>query len=133
MLEIKNKIYWCGIKDWELRAFHGHELSTHRGSTYNSYLIKDKKTVLVDTVWTPYKEEFIEALEKDVGIKNIDLVVINHIEPDHGGSLDYLMSFNPGIPIYCTKNGAEIIRKHFHKDWNFVVVKNRGLGQYRRI
>ncbi len=133
MIEIKNKIYWCGIKDWELRAFHGHELSTHRGSTYNSYLIKDKKTVLVDTVWTPYKEEFIEALERDVGIKNIDMVVINHIEPDHGGSLDYLMSFNPDIPIYCTKNGAEIIRKHFHKDWNFVIVKTGdsvNIGEY---
>ena len=133
MVEIKNKIFWCGIKDWELRVFHGHELSTHRGSTYNSYLIKDKKTVLVDTVWSPYKQEFIEALEKDVGIRNIDMIIINHIEPDHGGSLDYLMSLKPEIPVYCTKNGAEIIRKHFHKDWNFVIVKTGDsvyIGEY---
>lgn len=123
MIEIKSKIFWCGIKDWELRSFHGHELSTHRGSTYNSFIIKDKKTVLVDTVWSPYKEDFIKALEKDVGIRNIDMIVINHNEPDHSGSLGYLMSLRPEIPIYCTKNGAEIIRKHFHKDWNFVTVK----------
>jgi len=133
MIEIKNKIFWCGIKDWELRAFHGHELSTHRGSTYNSYLIKDKKTVLIDTVWSPYKEEFAEALEKNVGISNIDMIVINHIEPDHGGSLGYIMSLKPEIPIYCTKNGADIIKRHFHKDWNFVIVKTGdsvNIGEY---
>lgn len=133
MIELQKNIFWCGIKDWELRKFHGHELSTHRGSTYNSYLIKDKKTVLVDTVWYPYKEEFVEALEKNVGIENIDMIVINHNEPDHGGCLEHIMSIKPEIPIYCTKNGAEIIKKHFHKDWNFVIVKTGdtvNIGEY---
>lgn len=123
MIEIKKNIYWIGVKDWGLRQFHGHELSTHRGSTYSSYLIKDEKTVLVDTVWNPYKEEFVERLEKEVGLKNIDMIVINHNEPDHGGSLDYIMSRIPGTPIYCTKNGADTIKRHFHKDWNFQIVK----------
>jgi anaerobic nitric oxide reductase flavorubredoxin len=133
MIEIKKNIFWTGIKDWELRKFHGHELSTHRGSTYNSYIIKDEKTVLIDTVWSPYKEEFVESLEKNVGIKNIDAIVINHIEPDHGGSLGYLMELIPGTPIYCSKNGAEIIKKHFHKDWNFNIVKTGdtiNIGEY---
>lgn len=133
MIEIKKNIFWTGIKDWELRRFHGHELSTHRGSTYNSYLIRDSKTVLVDTVWDPYQEEFIRKLDKEVGVKNIDMIVINHIEPDHGGSLGYLMSLIPDTPIYCTKNGAEIIKKHFHKDWNFQVVKTGdtvNIGEY---
>lgn len=123
MIEIKKDIYWTGIKDWGLRHFHGHELSTHRGSTYNSYLIKDEKTVLVDTVWDPYKEEYVDALDKEVGISNIDMIIVNHVEPDHGGSLDYLMSKIPNVPIYCTKNGADIIKRHFHKDWNFKIVK----------
>lgn len=123
MIEVKNDIYWVGIKDWELRQFHGHELSTHRGSTYNAYLIKDEKVVLVDTVWDPYQEEFVDKLEKEVGIDNIDAIIINHSEPDHGGSLGYLMSKRPDIPIYCTKNGADAIRRQFHKDWNFNVVK----------
>jgi flavorubredoxin len=46
--------------DWALRQFHGHELSTHRGSSYNAYLIIDEKTVLVDTVWGPFQEQLIE-------------------------------------------------------------------------
>lgn len=136
MIEIKKNIYWTGIKDWDLRRFHGHELSTHRGSSYNSYIIKDEKTVLVDTVWDPYKEEFADMLEKDVGLNNIDMIVINHMEPDHGGSLGYIMSKIPNTPIYCTKNGAEIIRKHFHQDWNFNVVKTGDsikIGEYELV
>lgn len=124
MIEIKKDIFWTGIKDWELRRFHGHELSTHRGSTYNSYIIKDEKAVLVDTVWSPYKEEFAEGLVRDLGgLDKIDMIVINHNEPDHGGSLGYIMEAIPDTPIYCTKNGADTIRKHFHKDWNFRIVK----------
>jgi len=136
LIEIKKNIYWIGIKDWELRHFHGHELSTHRGSTYNSYLIRDDKTVLVDTVWDPYQEMFVEKLEKNIGLENIDLIVINHMEPDHGGSLGYLMSKIPDTPIYCTKNGAEIIKRHFHKDWSFNIVKTGDVvttGKYELV
>lgn len=123
MIKIKENIFWTGIRDWELRKFHGHELSTHRGSSYNSYLIRDEKTVLVDTVWNPFHQEFVSNLDKEVGIENIDLIVINHNEPDHAGCLGYIMERKPDIPIYCTKSGAEIIKKHFQKDWNINIVK----------
>ncbi len=136
MVEIKKNIYWLGLKDWELRKFHGHELSTHRGSAYNSYLIKDEKTVLVDTVWYPYQEQFGEILEKDVGLENIDMIVINHSEPDHAGSLGYIMSKIPDVPIYCTKNGANILKKYFNKEWNFNIVKTGdtiNIGKYELV
>ena len=139
MIEIKENIYWVGIKDWGLRHFHGHELSTHRGSSYNSYLIRDEKTVLVDTVWDPYKEEFVKKLDKEVGLENIDMIVINHCEPDHGGSLGYLLDHLPSanIPIYCTKNGADIINKHFHRDdLNLNIVKTGdtiSIGKYQLV
>jgi len=139
MIEINKDIYWVGIKDWGLRHFHGHELSTHRGSSYNSYLIKDEKTVLVDTVWDPYKEDFVQSLDRDVGLGNIDMIVINHTEPDHGGSLGHLLDRLPSadIPIYCTKNGADIIKKHFHREnMNFKIVKTGdsiNIGRYELI
>ena len=50
-------VYWVGVVDWSLRLFHGHELSTHRGSSYNAYLIVDEKTALVDTVYNSMKKE----------------------------------------------------------------------------
>jgi len=53
MVKVTEKVSWLGIQDWELKSFHGQELSTSNGSTYNSYIIRDEKTVLVDTVWLP--------------------------------------------------------------------------------
>ncbi|MDR1062088.1 MAG: MBL fold metallo-hydrolase [Clostridiales bacterium] len=125
MHEIAKNIYWNGIKHWTLRNFHGRELSTHRASTYNAYIVRDEKTALIDTVWDPFADEFAASLEAGVGAKNIDLIVINHNEPDHGGSLGRVMELVPeGTPIYCSKNGAESIRKYFHRDdWNINVVK----------
>ncbi|KAB2946976.1 MAG: flavoprotein A [Candidatus Methanoperedens nitroreducens] len=123
MIEIKENIFWVGIKDWEIKTFHGEELSTHRGSTYNSYLIKDEKNVLVDTVWTPFKEEYVARLDAEFGLDNIDAVVVNHSESDHSGSLTHLMSQIPDADIYCTKNGHDMIYRHHHMDWKFNEVK----------
>lgn len=136
MIRIKDNIFWVGIKDWELKRFHGEELSTHRGSTYNSYLIKDKKIALVDTVWTPFHEIHLEKLESEIGLKNISLIVVNHCEQDHGGGLPYLLEKIPGTPVYCTKNGAMMMKKHFHRDWNFNIVKTGDsvdLGEYKLV
>ena len=139
MFEIAKDIYWTGIKHWTLRYFHGYELSTHNGSTYNSYLIKDEKTVLVDTVWSPFADEFVKKIEAETGLANIDAIVINHIEPDHGGSLGRLFEcgLKPDTPIYCTKTGVDIIKKYFHKDgWNFQPVNNGDtlrIGKYELV
>ncbi len=123
MIQVKDQIYYLGLRDWELKSFHGHELSTYNGSSYNSYLIKDEKTVLVDTVWNLHSDIFMDILDTEVGIDNIDYIVINHAEPDHSGSLGRIMERRPDLPIYCSVKGADIIRKHFHKDWNFRKVK----------
>ncbi len=121
--KMTDKVTWVGKIDWELRRFHGDELSTHRGSSYNSYLIRDEKTVLVDTVWTPYSNEFVENLKKEIDLKDIDYIICQHNEIDHSGSLPLIMKEIPDTPIYCTAQGEKIIRGHFHQDWNFVNVK----------
>lgn len=71
-----------GKVDWDLRRFHGHELSTHRGSTYNSYLVRDEKNVLIDTAWTPYAHEYVEKLAREIDLQDIDFIVANHSEAD---------------------------------------------------
>ena len=57
--KITDKVTWVGKVDWELTTFHGDELSTHRGSSYNAYLVRDQKVALIDTVWKPYDREFV--------------------------------------------------------------------------
>lgn len=121
--KINDKVTWVGKIDWELRTFHGEEYSTHRGSSYNSYLVRDEKTVLIDTVWKPFSKEFIANLKNELDLNTIDYIIANHAEPDHSGALCDLMREIPNTPIYCTKAGTKIIKGHHHQDWNFVEVK----------
>lgn len=121
--KITDKVTWVGKIDWELRRFHGDEYSTHRGSSYNSYLIKDQKNVLIDTVWAPFAKEFVENLKKEIDLSKIDYIVANHSEVDHSGALPLLLKEIPNTPVYCTANGAKMLKAHYHEDWNFVVVK----------
>ena len=77
--KIKENIVWVGKVDWELRKFHGEEYSTHRGSSYNSYLVKDEKVVLIDTVWGKFSSEFVVNLKKEIPLEKIDFVIANNI------------------------------------------------------
>ncbi|MDY6842651.1 MAG: anaerobic nitric oxide reductase flavorubredoxin [Thermodesulfobacteriota bacterium] len=122
-INLTEGITWVGKIDWELRRFHGEELSTHRGSSYNSYLIRDKKNVMIDTVWVPFAGEFVESLMQEIDLKSIHCVVANHSEIDHSGALPELMRYIPHAPIYCTKNGEKFLRAQFHQNWNFITVK----------
>lgn len=123
MFKINERITWVGKIDWELKKFHGEEYSTHRGSSYNSYLIQDEKVALIDTVWQPFDEEFVKNLKKVIDLKKIDYIIANHAEVDHSGGLPELMKEIPGTPIYCTANGVKSLKGHYHEDWNFQVVK----------
>jgi len=120
---VKGTVSWVGKIDWELRKFHGNELSTHRGSSYNSYLIKEEKTAVIDTVWGPFAKEFVSNLSNETDLKKIDYVIANHGEIDHSGALPELMKRIPGTPIYCTANGMKSLKGHYHEEWEFRVVK----------
>jgi anaerobic nitric oxide reductase flavorubredoxin len=121
--EIISNVFWVGKVDWELETFHGEELTTHHGSTYNSYLIQEEKTVLIDTVWKPFASEFVNNLASEIDLKQIDYIVANHGEIDHSGALPELMRLIPDTPIYCTANAVKSLKGMYHEDWNFNVVK----------
>ncbi|KAF0158286.1 MAG: beta-lactamase domain-containing protein [Syntrophaceae bacterium] len=121
--KITPSVDWVGKIDWELRKFHGEEYSTHRGTSYNSYLVKDEKIALIDTVWMPFAKEFVENLSKEIDLNKIDYVIANHAEMDHSGALPELMRRIPDKPVYCTANGVKSLKGHYHQNWNFQVVK----------
>ena len=120
---VAGKVSWVGKVDWELRKFHGSEYSTHRGSSYNSYLVEEGKTVLIDTVWQPFAKEYVDNLEAEVGLGKIDCVVQNHAETDHSGALPELLRRRPDLPVYCTANAVKSLKGIWHGDWDFRVVK----------
>jgi flavorubredoxin len=120
---VKNNIAWVGKIDWELRKFHGNEYSTHRGSTYNSYLVREDKVALIDTVWAPFAKEYAGDLTKTISLDKIDYIIANHAEIDHSGALPEIMNSIPETPLYCTANGVKSLKGHYHRDWNFKPVK----------
>lgn len=120
---IKNNVDWVGKVDWELQKFHGNEYSTHKGSSYNSYLIQEEKTILIDTVWKPFANEFVDNLQNEIDLNKIDFIIANHAEIDHSGALPELMKKIPNTPIYCTENGVKSLTGHYHQNWNFKTVK----------
>jgi len=116
-------VSWVGKVDWELAKFHGDEYSTHKGSSYNSYVIEEGKTVLIDTVWKPFAKEFVDNLEAEGLLDKLDAVIAQHAEVDHSGALPELMARRPELPIYCTANGVKSLKGHYHADWDFHIVK----------
>ncbi len=122
MKTLADNIFWVGATDWKVRHFHGYELSTHRGTSYNAYLIKDEKTVLIDTVWESLTDRFMENLKEVVDISTIDYVVVNHAEPDHSGALPTIMEYIPNATVIVSKKGLESVKKYYYKNWNFKVV-----------
>jgi len=123
MVHIGEHVTWVGKIDWELQRFHGSDYSTHRGSSYNAYLIQEEKNILVDTVWLPYADEFVDNLGKLIDLGKIDYIVINHGEVDHSGALCALMDKIPDTPIYCTAKAVDSLTGQYHRQWNFHTVK----------
>jgi anaerobic nitric oxide reductase flavorubredoxin len=119
---LAENVYWVGVVDWSIRHFHGYELSTHRGTSYNSYIIRDEKTAIVDTVWSPFTEEFLANVREVVDPGKIDYIIANHSEPDHSGSLPALMKLCPNARLIVSKRGAESIPGHYHEKWNMKAV-----------
>ena len=119
-VEIKPGIYWVGGIDWDIRNFHGY--LTQRGTTYNSYLIMDKKITLVDTVKHYLFDEMITRIKEIVDPKKIDYIISNHVEMDHSGSLPKILELNPNIKIITSTRGEKGLRSHYKNINNFKVV-----------
>ena len=122
-VELAKGVYWVGFVDWSLRHFHGHELSTHRGSSYNAYLITDEKNVLVDTVWGPFADRLLENIKEIVDPSKIDVVVANHAEVDHSGALPEVMRHAPKATVIVSKRGRESVEGYYHQPWDFKAVQ----------
>lgn len=121
-VQLAEGIYYVGAVDWNLRDFHGY--STPRGVTYNSYLIVDEKICLVDTVKAPFAPELLERVSKIIDPSQIDYVIVNHVEPDHSGSLPMIMEKAPKAKVVLTEHGRKEVMKYYGKEYDFQVVKS---------
>jgi len=121
-VEIKPDIYWVGGIDWDIRDFHGYRIQ--RGTTYNSYIILDKKITLVDTVKHYLYEEMLSRIKEIVDPSKIDYIISNHVEMDHSGSIQKLLKVAHNAKIITSTRGEKGLKRHYKKDWDFKVVKS---------
>lgn len=125
IVEVKDGINWVGAVDWSVRDFHGY--STHKGTTYNAFLIRDDKVTLFDTVKKPFKNDMLHNIYKVIEPSKIDYIVVNHVEPDHSGSLPEIMEIVKPEKLFCSSRGKKALLDHYHReDWPYEVV---GTGQ----
>lgn len=121
-LEIAKDIYSVGVKDWNVRNFHGY--LTQKGSTYNAYLIIDEKITLIDTVKAPFCEEFLERISQVVDLSKIEYVVSNHVEMDHSGSMPEVMKRLPNATVLTTAAAEKEHKLHYDTtNWKIQTVK----------
>jgi len=109
---VSDGIDWVGVIDWNLRDFHGYE--TPRGTTYNAYLVRGSNmTALVDTVKTPFVEEMLSRVSDIMDPADVDLIVVNHIEPDHNSGLRAVMAAMPNARVVASAGGVRgIVEYH---------------------
>ncbi len=120
--EISKDVWWVGGLDWNERLFHG--FATEMGITYNAYLIMDEKITLIDTTKKPFASELIERISEIVDPSKIDIVIANHVEMDHSGSLPEIMKLAPNATIYASNpQGINGLKAHYGDEYNYVGVK----------
>lgn len=117
-----NGVDWVGVRHPDLKVFDDL-FPTHNGTTYNSYLVRgSQKTAVIDTVKAPFTDEFLAKLSEHIAPEKIDMVVVNHTEPDHSGAVIALIETNPDIEVFCTKAGENFLRQLLNRSFNSHVV-----------
>jgi flavorubredoxin len=120
-VQLVDDVWWVGAIDWDIRDFHGY--STERGSTYNSYLIRDDKVTLFDTVKKGFWDDMLQNVSRLVEPNKIDYLVVNHVEMDHSGSLPQAIELIKPEKVFCSKMAAKALDEHFHpQGWPLQVV-----------
>lgn len=123
MTEIKDKVYYVGVNDRKKTLFEGL-WPLPGGVSYNSYLIDDDKICLIDTVEVDFFTQFLENIREVIGDRPIDYIVINHMEPDHSGSLSLMRKYYPDIQVVSNKKAFDMLRGFYGISGGEYEVKN---------
>lgn len=123
-LKLKDHFYWTGIVDRELKNFD-IIMTTEYGTTYNSYVLKaGDQTILFETAKAKFYEEYIEELKGITDIESINYLVVDHTEPDHAGSLEFLLDLNPNLKIIATSCAINFLKNIVNRDFYSIPIKD---------
>ena len=123
MQNITENIYYVGVNDRNKTLFEGL-WPLPNGVSYNSYLIDDEKVCLIDTVEVDFFTQYIERIHEVIGDRKVDYLVINHMEPDHSGSISLIKKYYPEIQIIGNKKTFQMLEGFYGICDNTVEVGN---------
>lgn len=121
--ELNKGIYYVGVNDRTSSLFESL-WSLPAGVSYNSYIVKGDKTALIDTVHISKAKNFIANIKTAIGDSPIDYVVINHMEPDHSGAIDYIVKSFPDVTIVGNKKTIEMVEGFYGSISNTKVIND---------
>ena len=113
--KITDDLYYVGASDRKLALFE-NIYPIPRGTSYNSYLLLDEKTVLLDTADAAVSEQFFENVEGVLAGRKLDYLIVNHMEPDHCALIQNLVLRHPELTVVTTAKAAVMIRQFFNFD-----------------
>ncbi|MCK4661315.1 MAG: FprA family A-type flavoprotein [Bacteroidales bacterium] len=133
IINISKNVYWLGENDRRTHLFENY-WPLEKGVSYNSYLINDNKTALIDTIEISKADVFLEKIKKILNNKPLDYLVINHMEPDHSGAIKTISRNFPNVKIIGNKNTLKIFEGFFGETRNFQTINDGdeiGLGNHK--
>ena len=123
MKQITDNIFYVGVNDRNKTLFEGL-WPLPNGVSYNAYLVVDEKVALVDTVEVDFFMPFLENIREVLGDRPIDYVVVNHMEPDHSGSLALIKKYYPDVQIVGNKETFDMLQGFYRLEEGLFEVKN---------
>jgi flavorubredoxin len=123
MKQITDNIFYVGVNDRNKTLFEGL-WPLPNGVSYNAYLVVDEKVALVDTVEVDFFMPFLENIREVLGDRPIDYVVVNHMEPDHSGSLALIKKYYPDVQIVGNKKTFDMLQGFYRLEEGLFEVKN---------
>ena len=115
-MKITNSIKYVGVNDHSIDLFEGQYVVPN-GMAYNSYVILDEKTAVVDTVDARFSHEWLDNVDKALGGKAPDYLIVQHMEPDHSANIDKFMKNYPKTKIVSSKKAFAMMFNFFGTDY----------------
>lgn len=122
-LKIKENLYYVGVNDRTKHLFE-NLWPLPKGVSYNSYIIDDEKTALIDTVDISYSDVYFRKIKSVLGDKPLDYLIVNHMEPDHSGSIEQLITKYPNITIIGNARTVGMLEGYYGVTQNIQIVKD---------
>lgn len=125
MTKISDRIYSVGVNDDDKVLFEGLWPIPY-GVSYNSYLVVDEKVALIDTVECGFEDEFLANINEAIGGRNIDYLVVNHMEPDHSSLVAYMLETYPGLQIIANAKTVPMLKGYYGTPEERITVVGEG-------